>query len=421
MKYSSCRLLVLLKLCLTSLIIHAILPDSMISVILVPIIKDKTRKISSKDNYRPIALSSIVSTLLENIILNRISHLLLTNTNQFGFKKHHGTDQCIYVLKEAIDSYSVLNSSVFTCFLDASKAFDRINHDILFDKLLKRGVPYYIVRIIIYWYVNQTMSVKWGGIYSDTFTVSNGVRQGSILSPFLFNIYVDDLSSKLNSCKTGCYIAGTCVNHLMYADDLVLISPSVVGLNKLLHICEEFGITHDIKYNPKKSAILIFRSKRLKGIIHFPEFRLNDDIIGEVNCIKYLGHFITQDLTDDKDIERQCRQIYVQGNIIIRKFYMCSLDVKVKLFKTYCTPLYTAQLWWNYKKVSINKLYRAYHNVFKMFLGVSKFESTSTLCVLFNVPCCAAVIRNLLYRFITRRNKNNNVFIDAILKSNLFL
>ena len=79
---------------------------------------------------------------------------------------------------------------------------------------------------------------------------------------------------------------------------------------------------------------------------------------------------------------------------------MCSLDVKVKLFKTYCTPLYTAQLWWNYKKVSINKLYRAYHNVFKMFLGVLKFESTSTLCVLFNVPCCAAVIRNLLYRLL---------------------
>ena len=100
--------------------------------------------------------------------------------------------------------------------------------------------------------------------------------------------------------------------------------------------------------------------------------------------------------------------------------YMCSFDIKVKLFKTYSTPLYAAQLWWNYTTVYINKLYKAYHNVFNMFLCVYKFESTSTLCVLFNVPCCASVILNILYRFITRRNKETNICIDTILKSNIY-
>lgn len=77
---------------------------------------------------------------------------------------------------------------MFMCFLDASKAFDRINHEKLFNKLSKRGVPRYLIRILIFWYLQQTMQVKWGEFISDTFKVSNGIQQGGILSPLLFNV-----------------------------------------------------------------------------------------------------------------------------------------------------------------------------------------------------------------------------------------
>ena len=87
-------------------------------------------------------------------------------------------------------------------FLDASKAFDRVNHCILFTKL--STIVYclrnlYIIRILSFWYANQQMCIRWGGTYSTFFNVSNGVRQGSILSPYLFNIYIDDLSVNLNA------------------------------------------------------------------------------------------------------------------------------------------------------------------------------------------------------------------------------
>ena len=138
LKYASEKLYILLSLCLTVFFIHSYLPESLLTVILVPIIKNKAGNRNSIDNYRPIALASVLSKVLENIILVRIEHLLLTNPNQFGYKREHSTDQCIYTLKETVNLYSSLKSCVYTCFLDASKAFDRVNHSKLFDKLAKR-------------------------------------------------------------------------------------------------------------------------------------------------------------------------------------------------------------------------------------------------------------------------------------------
>ena len=126
-----------------------------------------------------------MSKLLEKIILNRISDNLVTNPNQFGFKPKHNTEMCIFALKEAILKYRALNSNVYSCFLDASKAFDRVNHSKLFDTLVKRGVPLYIIRIIRFWYTSQTMYVRWNNVISSGFKVTNGVRQGGILSPYL--------------------------------------------------------------------------------------------------------------------------------------------------------------------------------------------------------------------------------------------
>ena len=152
----------------------------------------------------------------------------------------------MYVLKEIVDNYKCLNGSMFLGFLDASKAIDRIRHSTLFNTLIDRQVRSYIVRIMITWYINQTMCVRWSRILSEGFHVSNDVRQAGILSPYLFNVYIDDLSAALTKCCTGCCIDDMNINHLMYVDDLVVFSPSSVGLRELLSVCETYGINHEI-------------------------------------------------------------------------------------------------------------------------------------------------------------------------------
>ena len=95
LKYASNHYWTAFARCMTSFLVHGYLPESLMSVILVPIIKDKSGKINSKDNYRPIAIASTMSKLLEILLLDRLSNYLLTSSNQFGFKAKHSTDACI--------------------------------------------------------------------------------------------------------------------------------------------------------------------------------------------------------------------------------------------------------------------------------------------------------------------------------------
>ena len=113
----------------------------MLITIIAPIIKNKAGDLSDNNNYRPIALATIASKLFESLILSRVSTFLSTCVNQFGFKKHHSTEMLIFLLKELFRHYIANGSSMYVTMLDASKAFDKVNHSKLFTKLIDRGCP----------------------------------------------------------------------------------------------------------------------------------------------------------------------------------------------------------------------------------------------------------------------------------------
>ena len=191
-----------------------------------------------------------------------------------------------------------------------------------------------LVRLIAYWYASQQFCVKWDHATSGYFTTCNGVRQGGIMSPRLFSMYLDKLSYLLSSSNVGCFIDGVCMNHYFYADDMCILAPSASGLQKLVDICAEYGIEHDILYHTVKTKCVTFLPKRYK--LHVPSVSLNNVVLDYVDKIKYLGVTLSSSLTDDLDITRQLRCLYGGANMLLLKFYRCSKSVKQLLIKSYC-------------------------------------------------------------------------------------
>ena len=123
---------------------------------------------------------------------------------------------------------------------------------------------------------------------------------------------------------------------------------------------------------------------------------LHGEVINEGDSIIYLGHIIRNNGKYGKDIMRQFQQLYARGNVLLRQFHMCSMDVKVKLFNTYCSPMYTAQLWWNHTVYSFRRLNVCYNNI--LLLRRPRYWSSSGLFAECSIPNCKADLQ-LHYSF----------------------
>ena len=137
------------------------------------------------------------------------------------------------------------------------------------------------------------IKLKWwklGGIiiFLTLIFVSNGVRQGGILSPYLFSLYIDDLTYNLNTVKSGCYAGNYCLNHIMFADDICPFNPSLVGLQDLLNTCYNCAQSHKMLFNCSKSFGMFFAPKNF-NLSSSPKLLIDNSEISFVQSVKYLG------------------------------------------------------------------------------------------------------------------------------------
>ena len=145
------------------------------------------------------------------------------------------------------------------------------------------------------------------------------MRQGSILSPFLFAVCMNQLSQTLNKFNIVCFIGQHCLNNILYADDICCIALSCKGLQKLLNVCYEYAQSHDISFNCSKTKIMIFKTKFLK-LNFVPKIQLGNCVIDYVEKVKYLGFLLTCDLRDDIDMYPELRYVYGRANRLRSKF-----------------------------------------------------------------------------------------------------
>ena len=244
-----------------AMLMHSFVPSQFKLGTIIPIVKDHQGNLGDVGNYRGITISLIASKIFEHALKIVFDSYLSSSPWQFGFKKKSSTMHAVYCLKETVDYYINHGSRVFCAFLDASKAFDRLIHAGLFLKLIQQGMPRIFLDLIIFWYRNLECRVKWDQSFSQWFHVTAGVRQGGILSPSFYCLYVDDLIAILERLNVGCYILEIFMAALLYADDMALLSPSIKGLERLLATCKEYCDEWDICLNASKSKLMYFGKK----------------------------------------------------------------------------------------------------------------------------------------------------------------
>ena len=127
---------------------------------------------------------------------------------------------------EVANPYMKNGSNPIMTLLDCSKAFNMVKYSILFNKLLDKGLPAVVVRTIIVVYEKQYAWVRWGKARSEMFPIENGTRQGSVFSPALFSIYMDEILVNLRNLGVGCYVGEVFIGAMGYANDLLLLDTS---------------------------------------------------------------------------------------------------------------------------------------------------------------------------------------------------
>ena len=344
------RLNIVISLLFNSMLVNGVAPDELLVGIMSPLIKDSRKSQQDSDNYRSLTIGTCISKIFDVIIMNKHSSIFHTSDNQFGFKEKLSTNMCTFALNETISYYTKNGSKVYALFLDASKAFDRINYVKLFNKLLHKKMCPITIRLLLNMYLNQKLQVKWNGKLSQPFEVTNGVRQGGVLSPLFFSIYIDDLLLKLKNAGIGCHIGNYYFGALGYADDIVLLCPTKEGLRKMIRICETYAEEHDLIFNGNKSKLLVF------GTVseYVSKFYVNEIEVPLCNTALHLGNLISNNVHDT--IDYGITKFNSSFNYFMSSFGKCHSSVKNKLFIQYCTSFYGSQIWPIYKKDINNKI-----------------------------------------------------------------
>ncbi len=161
------------------------------------IFKDKLRDMSDSNNYRGTALISAIAKVYDLILIQRYQVNLKTSDLQFAYKNRHSTVMCHNVVKETINYYLNRGLEIYSCMLDASKAFNRLRYDKLFELLTKRDFPTIVIKALLDMYTRQEARTGWNNHYSENFGVQDGIHQGGIISPLLYTVYADELIHRL--------------------------------------------------------------------------------------------------------------------------------------------------------------------------------------------------------------------------------
>ena len=383
----------------TGLLMHGTVPHQFQKGTIIPLVKDRQGDQGDLNNYRGVTIAPILSKIFEHALRIVFQPFLTTSSYQFGFKKKSSTSMAIYHLKETINFYTSHGSNTYCSFLDASKAFDRLVHAGLYTKLLLRQVPLLFINIIICWYSDLQCRVRWGDTVSDWFSIKAGVRQGGVLSPDFYCIYVDEIVDILSRMRIGCYLKDAFLAILLYADDMALLAPSLKGLQKLLFATETYCKKWDIMLNPKKTKNMSFGKKH-----DLPQLELDGKGIDWVDTWSYLGVTLQSGKQFNCNIDKKVKSFYRSANAILRIDGRSDELVMLQLLETQCVSIltYAIEVIHVTNRDERRRLRVAYNSIFRRIFGYRTWESVSDLQHALHRPTWEELVAKRSSKFMLR-------------------
>ena len=335
-------------------IAKSVLPETWKLANVTPVFKKGD--ITNPSNYRPISVTSAISKVFEKIISTQLADYLETNNllsrNQFGYRRHRSTEDAIVKLVE--DSKSALNQRrhIAVVFLDLSKAFDTVQHDILLHYLGKLKISPCSVSLISNYLSNRKQRVKLGNGYSGWLPTTSGVPQGSLLGPLLFLVYVNEISRNIINSKV-----------ISYADDTALYFSSETKNDLIRNINTDLDVLTnnlkrlELKVNVNKTKLLLISKGKIGD---FPEVKIDNEILKPVQEVDYLGVTIDKNLNFKSQIQKVINRMSTANFSILHISKFLNKATKALL----CNSLVNSQLYcstvWEHcsDKALLTKIFR---------------------------------------------------------------
>jgi len=279
-------------------------PDKLKIAKVIPIYKKK--EVFSPNNYRPISLLSIFDKLLEKLMYKRLYSFFtkydLLYDYQFGFREKHSTVMAVIEIVDNIREELDKGNSVIGVYLDLSKAFDTVNHQILLNKLDYYGIRGQSLKWLSSYLVNRQQVTFVNSTYSCPLTVNTGVPQGSVLGPLLFLIYMNDISKTVTNSKlrlfaddSNLFVSGSSVEQI--------VNDSNIMLTRLF----EWFQANELTLNVDKTCFTLFTNK--KNVRLKEKLIIDGKVIHRVSSTKYLGLFLDENLSWTSHIDYVAKKL----------------------------------------------------------------------------------------------------------------
>lgn len=244
-------------------------------------------------NYRFISLLCAPAKVFASVILKRIESFVLAakllRPEQIGFRTGYSTSHHAFTLFTLVQQAFNNGTTLHSAFIDFKKAFDTVPRPLLWQKLKHLGINGRVLASVIALYTGATARVRTSRGFTPSFRQDMGVRQGCVLAPLLFVLFIRDLSLALDACPTV-VLGNVTINHLLYADDLVLLADSEAHLQLLLNKLEEYATDNKLAINLAKSKVMTFSPRQRRFYVPLTVY---NNALERVTSYKYLGYMFT--------------------------------------------------------------------------------------------------------------------------------